>query len=236
MTKIGKLYLIPTDLGHSDYQSVIPNKVLDITRNLKHFIVEREKTSRAFLKGIESNISQNDLEIFELSKHKKIDAFAMLSPCFQGFDMGIISEAGCPGVADPGSILVLKAHELDIVVEPLVGPSSILLAIMAAGLNGQSFSFHGYLPIQDKDRNKKIKQFENISSAQKQTQIFIETPYRNVALFEALQKVLMPSTKLSVAINITHPNAYIKTLSVSEWKGMKLKQLHKNPCVFSFLA
>jgi 16S rRNA (cytidine1402-2'-O)-methyltransferase len=232
----GKLYLIPNTLGDTPPLEVMPLAIKKAIERIDHYIVENEKTARHFIKKISSGKSQPNLKIELLNKFTDPSLLpSFLEPCLQGFDMGVISEAGCPGVADPGAEVVAIAHEKGIQVVPLVGPSSILLALMASGLNGQQFAFSGYLPIDKVDRKKKLKAMERISRDLGQTQIFIETPYRNDNLLTDLIKMLGGHTRLCVACDISLPTEYIKTMTVSEWKNEKVA-LHKRPAIFLFLA
>lgn len=227
-----KVYLIPTTLGDSPVDQVIPSYVIDIINSTNHYIVENIKTVRRYLikAGIKTKI--DDLTFYELNKHSSPDQYASyLNPIKDNQNVGIISEAGTPGVADPGAEIVAIAHRKNIPVVPLVGPSSILLAVMASGLNGQSFAFVGYLPIQKQDRIKRIKDLERRSQAENQTQLFIETPYRNNHLFEDLLSTCSAETKIGIAADITLETEYIKTKSVKEWKK-EIPNLHKRPSIF----
>ncbi|PCE63652.1 SAM-dependent methyltransferase [Sediminicola luteus] len=232
----GKLYLIPNTLGDTPPLEVMPLAIKKAIERIDHYIVENEKTARHFIKKISSGKSQPNLKIELLNKFTDPSLLpSFLEPCLQGLDMGVISEAGCPGVADPGAEVVALAHEKGIQVVPLVGPSSILLALMASGLNGQQFAFSGYLPIDKVDRKKKLKAMERVSRDLEQTQIFIETPYRNDNLLTDLTKMLGGHTRLCVACDISLPTEYIKTMTVNEWKNEKV-ELHKRPAIFLFLA
>lgn len=227
-----KVYLIPTTLGDSPIEQVIPSYVIDIINSTNHYIVENIKTTRRYLikAGIKTKI--DDLTFYELNKHSSPDQYASyLNPIKDNHNIGIISEAGTPGVADPGAEIVAIAHRKNIQVVPLVGPSSILLSVMASGLNGQSFAFVGYLPIQKNDRIKRIKELERRSQAENQTQLFIETPYRNNHLFEDLLSTCSAETKIGIAADITLETEYIKTKSVKEWKK-EIPNLHKRPSIF----
>ncbi|MFH2142498.1 MAG: SAM-dependent methyltransferase [Bacteroidota bacterium] len=230
-----KLYLIPNLLGESSINAVLPANINQIIASIKHYIVEDERTVRRFLKKIDSGIQIDELTFYVLNKQtKKNELSEFLKPLKDGFSVGIISEAGVPGVADPGAEIVSIAHEMNICVVPLVGPSSILLSLMASGLNGQNFAFIGYLPIKQVDRIRKIKQIESRSSLEKQTQIFIETPYRNMQLLEDLVKTCYHGTRLCIAANITTSNEFIKTKTVAYWKN-NLPDLHKQPAIFLLL-
>lgn len=237
----GKLYLIPTTLGdlssnelskQSNPMDVLPHTVKRAVELLDCYIVENEKTARKFIKSIYPEKIQATLQISSLNKHTdKSEINDMIKPLLQGIDVGLMSEAGCPGVADPGAVIVKLAHENGIQVIPLVGPSSILLAIMASGMNGQSFAFNGYLPI-DKDAKKSaIKSFEKLSFDKNQSQIFIETPYRNNKFLEDLLQILQPNTHLCIATDITLSTEYIKTFRVADWKKNKV-DLHNRPTIY----
>jgi 16S rRNA (cytidine1402-2'-O)-methyltransferase len=232
----GTLYLIPAPLGESVYLPV-PAHVVDIVHSLEVFIVEKGKTARQYLKHLQTPIAFQDMTFFELNKFTDLkDLPSFLVPALElGKNVGLMSEAGCPGVADPGADVIKLAHELNLEVVPLVGPSSILLALMASGLNGQSFAFQGYLPIKMPERGKRIQQLEHLSKRQHQTQIFIETPYRNNAFLSDLLKHLSPETLLCVASDLTLPTQYIKTKSVFSWKNDELPNLDKRPTIFLFL-
>ncbi len=226
----GSLYLIPTILGeYSDYKQPENNQV--VVQRLAYFFVERAKTARRHLRkmGFEKNFDQ--VEMLELNnKTKQEEIISFLQKAIEGNDIGVISEAGCPGVADPGALVVKLAHEMEIQVKPLVGPSSILLALMASGLNGQNFAFTGYLPIKQPERNKTIKKLEQ-RALQGQTQIFMETPYRNNKLLEDLLAVCSPNIYLCIATDISLPTETIKTQLVSKWKK-DIPQLNKRPSIF----
>lgn len=229
---IGKLYLIPTTLGDNDPMEVLPISVKNTIDSLDYFVVENEKTARRFIKKISPNKSQPNLKIQLIDKH--VDPALVntyLEVCKQGFSVGVLSEAGVPAIADPGAEVVKLAHQKGIQVVPLVGPSSILMAMMASGMNGQSFTFNGYLPIDKDIRKKELKRLEKLSKDHKQSQIFIETPYRNLKMFDDLVATLLPNTQLCIAANITLPSEYIKTLSVKDWKHQK-PEIHKIPTIF----
>jgi len=232
----GRLYLIPSILGDNEPLEVLPISIKGAIESIDFYIVENEKSARRFIKKISPRKSQSKLKIETLNKFTEPDAIpTFLQPCLEGYDVGIISDAGCPGIADPGADVVKIAHEKNIQVVPMVGPSSILLAMMASGFNGQNFAFTGYLPIESADRKKTIKTLERISREMQQSQIFIETPYRNDKLLQELLKVLSPNTKLCVACDITLPTEQIATKTVSEWKRMKW-ELHKRPAIFIIQA
>jgi len=228
----GKLYLVPTTLGDNEPLEVLPFSVKKIVENTNHFIVENEKTARRFIKRLCPKKSQQDLILYSLDKYADaLEVQHYLDIADQGVDVGLLSEAGVPAIADPGASVVSLAHQKDIKVVPLVGPSSILLAMMASGLNGQNFAFNGYLPIDAKERQQAIKKLEKLSREKNQSQIFIETPYRNNKMFTELLRVLTPSTKLCVAVDITLETEFIKTLEVKDWKNHK-KDFHKKPMIF----
>lgn len=228
----GKLYLIPTTLGEMDPIDVLPHTIKRTIDFIDHYIVENEKTARRFIKSIHPEKIQSSLNLATLNKHTEITEHkTMISPCLNGINIGLMSEAGCPGVADPGAVIVKLAHENGIQVVPLVGPSSILLALMSSGMNGQSFAFNGYLPIDKNEKRTALKYFEKISQDKNQSQLFIETPYRNNKLLEDLIQVLHPNTYLCIATDITLPSEYIKTYRVAEWKKTKV-DLHNRPTIF----
>lgn len=232
MQKTGKLYLIPTTLGESNPYNVLPDLVIKIIEQTNHYIVENEKTARRFIKKIDPKKVQAELSISVLNKHTPQEDYnTFLSPCNQGKDIGIISEAGCPGIADPGAEIVRIAHQLGLQVVPLVGPSSLLLAMMASGMNGQNFAFNGYLPIDKKERKSKIKELERKSNEQQQSQLFIETPYRNDQLIADLLQVLQPQKQLCIACDITLDSEQIQTKTVQQWKKQKFS-IHKRPAIF----
>ena len=229
----GTLYLIPVALGDTAWTEFLPQRTRDIACGLGHFVVENAKTARAELKRMGHPQPLRELAIEQLpEKPDGTQIEQLLAPLRAGHDLGLMSEAGCPGVADPGALLVQHAHELGIRVVPLVGPSSILLALMAAGLNGQQFAFHGYLPARDPERSARISELEKESQRLKQTQIFIETPYRNEALFEALLKTGNSATRLCVASNLTLADEHIETRRIAEWRTATPPSLHHRPTVF----
>lgn len=228
---MGKLFLLPNLLGETTLSSVIPSEVQEIAKQLKVFATENIKNTRRYLKLIDKTIDIDSLTFLVLNEHTTIKEIHEYVNWLEKSDIGIISEAGCPGIADPGAELVALAHQRDFEVIPLVGPSSILLALIASGCNGQNFAFNGYLPVKNPDRTKAIRQFEKRSQQEKRAEIFIETPYRNVKLLEEFIVTLHPQTRLTVACNITMPNAYIKTKTVREWKLIK-PEIHKRPAIF----
>lgn len=229
----GKVFLLPITLGDSNPQEVIPSEVIQKIISLRYFIVENVRTTRRFLRLLDKNFPIDDSQFFELNKHTKDGEIAsFLTPIKNGNDMGIMSEAGVPGVADPGSNVVALAHKQNIQIVPFVGPSSILLAVMAAGLNGQNFAFNGYLPIKPDERVRKIKDLEKRSKIENQSQLFIETPYRNHALFSDLLKTCQPNTLLSIAVDITLETEFIKTDTIRNWKKQKI-DINKRPGIFT---
>lgn len=247
----GTLYLIPNTLGQSETQQenllaqIIPQTVQKMTAQLTYFVAENAKTTRAYLKILSQHHplakSMQELQIAELNVNTPAQALdALLSPLLQGHDVGLISEAGVPAVADPGANLVRLAHQRHITVRPLVGPSSLLLALMASGLNGQSFAFHGYLPTDAGMRAKRIKELELRSGKERQTQLLIETPYRNAAMLEALASNCLPHSLICVATDLTLDTESIITLTAAEWrKRLQANQspdFHKKPTVFLFLT
>ncbi|MBK5195018.1 MAG: SAM-dependent methyltransferase [Proteiniphilum sp.] len=226
------LYLIPVTLGETPVEQVIPSYNTTVVSNLKYFIVENIRSARRFLKKSNPDIDIDSLTFYELNKHTDRNMIAdYLLPMKRGESVGIISEAGCPAVADPGADVVTLAQQEGYRVVPLVGPSSMLMAIMASGFNGQSFAFHGYLPIDASDRAKKLKQLESRSYNEDQTQLFIETPYRNQKLADDILMHCKPQTLLCIAMNISCEDEFIVTRRVKAWKG-KLPDMHKKPCVF----
>lgn len=228
----GKLYLIPTTMGAANPREVLPAHVKEIVERIDIYIAENEKTARRHIKKLVPEKQQSILKFFSLNKFTEaVDIPSFLNDCKEGKNIGLISEAGCPGVADPGAEVVKIAHQQGIRVVPLVGPSSILLAMMGSGMNGQRFTFNGYLPIDKKERKKEIKDLERISLEKQEAQIFIETPYRNNKLLEDLFKTLHPATQLCVACDLTLPSELIITKSISDWKITKT-DLHKRPAIF----
>ena len=227
------LYLIPVTLGATPFHQVIPAYNLDVIRQIRHFIVEEERTARRFLKMADKSIDIDQLTFYPMGKHADPKQFRdYLRPLCNGEAMGIISEAGCPAIADPGADVVAIAQSLNLRVIPLVGPSSILLGLMASGFNGQSFAFHGYLPINDGQRSAMLKKLEARCLAEDQTQIFIETPFRNQQLFEDLLRICHPQTRLCVAAGITCEEEFIHTHTIQEWKKTTLPDLRKTPTIF----
>ncbi len=231
-TIAGKLYLIPTTLGEVEPTDVLPITVERSIQFIDDYIVENEKTARKFIKNIDPEKVQSTLRLSTLNKHTQTSEYnAMLQPCMEGRNVGLMSEAGCPGVADPGAAIVKIAHEKGIQVVPLVGPSSIILAMMGSGMNGQQFAFNGYLPIDKSEKKAALKALEKLSADKNQSQIFIETPYRNNKLLEDILQALQPSTHLCVAADITLPTEFIKTQRVFDWKKSTV-DLHNRPAIF----
>lgn len=232
---MGKLYLLPNLLGETAVEGVIPGDVIDVIKNIRIFATENVKNTRRYLKKIDKAINIDELTFLDLNEHSDIKDIETYIPYLKDNDVGIISEAGCPGIADPGAELVALAHRHGYQVVPLVGPSSILLALIASGCNGQNFSFNGYLPVNRAERVKTLKNYEKQSSAENRTQIFIETPYRNLQLFEDIVSSLSPVTRLTVACDITTGNEYIKTMQIKDWKHEK-PDINKRPTIFILYA
>ena len=229
---IGKLYLIPTTLGDTEPLEVMPLSVKKVIEDIDYFIVENEKTARRFIKKITPKKAQSSLHLMSLDKYaEELETRTYLDVCYQGTNVGLLSEAGVPAIADPGASIVKLAHEKGVQVVPLVGPSSILMAMMSSGMNGQNFAFNGYLPIDKGERKKAIKELEKLSVDKNQSQIFIETPYRNQKMFADLKAVLSASTRLCIAVDITLSSEYIKTYAVQDWKQQS-PDLHKKPAIF----
>ena len=226
------LYLLPVTLGDTPVDKVLPAYNREVIRGIKHFIVEDVRSARRFLKKVDAEINIDELTFYPLNKHTSAEEVSgYLKPLEEGAPMGVISEAGCPAVADPGADVVAIAQRKNLRVVPLVGPSSILLSVMGSGFNGQSFAFHGYLPIEPGERTKRLKELESRIYTESQTQLFIETPYRNNKMAEEILRTCRPQTKLCIAANLTCDGEYIRTKSVKEWKG-KLPNLNKIPCIF----
>lgn len=235
--KSGVLFLIPTNLSTPfSASAILPADVAALACRLDHFVAENAKTARAFLKTIGVARPLAEISIIELDKHAKvIDADRLLAPLLAGHDVGLVSEAGAPAVADPGAVIVAAAHRAGIVVRPMVGPSSILLALMASGLNGQSFAFHGYLPQDKHERSQAIQMLERESRQKNMTQIFIETPYRNSSMTQDLLATLAPSTTLCIATDLTGAQEHIRTRRISQWRT-DAGEAGKLPAIFLFLA
>ncbi len=234
MNAKGKLILIPVPITENAVHTLSP-EVLEITAVLKHYFVENARTARRFLRRLHASLELEPIQFSEIDKHNGADISLLKKWLKEGLDVGVMSESGCPGIADPGAVLTKIAHEVNATVVSLTGPSSILLALMASGLNGQSFAFAGYLPVKEPAKNQRIKQLENHSAKENQTQILIETPYRNKPTLQDLLKNLKPQTALCIAYNLTGKDAFVKTKKVKEWQ-QKIPELEKMPCVFLFLA
>lgn len=227
------LYLIPVTLGETEISKVLPDFNRNIIVEIKHFIVENIRSARRFLKKVEKSIDIDELTFYELNRHTDRNVIGeYLEPLKNGESVGIISEAGCPAIADPGADVVAIAQQKGFKIVPLVGPSSIILSVMASGFNGQSFAFNGYLPVEVPNRIKALKKLENKVWNENQTQLFIETPYRNAKMFETIINNLRPNTKLCVAAGITCENEFIKTLPIEKWKKQKLPDIGKVPAIF----
>ena len=228
----GTLYLIPVSLGETNNDKLFPNLNLKLLEELDYLVVENEKSARRFIRSTGNKRDFDQLELILLDKRtKQHEVSRPIELLIQGKDVGLMSEAGCPGVADPGQILVAEAHKFNIKVVPLIGPSSILLGLMASGLNGQGFTFHGYLPIDKKDRVKKLRELDSYVSRTGHTQIFMDTPYRNEKLFDDVLSTCNSNHKVCVAVDITLETEQIKTLAIAEWKANRIS-LHKRPCMF----
>lgn len=226
------MYLLPVTLGDTAVERVLPPYNREVILQIRYFIVEDVRSARRFLKKVDASIDIDKLTFFELNKHTQPEVISgYLQPLVEGHSMGVVSEAGCPAVADPGADVVAIAQRKQLKVVPLVGPSSIILSVMGAGFNGQNFAFNGYLPIDPSERARRIKELENRVYSEDQTQLFIETPYRNRKLLEEILRVCRPQTRLCIAANITCEGEYIRTRTVKEWKG-RLPELNKIPCIF----
>ena len=227
----GQLVLIPSALSANKPRQYLPERSLEWIFDLTHFIAERSKTARQFLKSLDFPKPMSEIHVVELHKHQEEDYNELLQPCLEGINVGLLSEAGVPGVADPGGGVVRAAHDLGIDAVPLIGPSSLLLALMASGMNGQKFTFHGYLPKDDKSLHKALTQMEGESRRENTTHMFIETPFRNQKLHATLLKVLSSDTRLSVSVELTSNNEVNRSKSIQEWKKIKIN-LDKKPTVF----
>ena len=239
--KLGTLYLIPVTLGDDNISDLLPKslppEVIATAQKLEHFVVESEKPARQFLSAIKTAKPVRELSFNLLNEHTlDKDVAALLAPLLAGHDVGLMSDAGCPGIADPGAKLVALAHQKGIKVVPFVGPSSILLSLMASGLNGQQFAFLGYLPVDKTARIAKLKEIEKRSQTHNETQIFIETPYRNMQMLEAILSTCHANTRLCIACHVSLPDEMIVTKCISEWKQSALPDLHKKPTVFLLLT
>lgn len=227
------LYLLPVTLGDTEIDNVLPSYNREIIRQIKFFIVENVRSARRFLKKVDRDINIDELTFYLMDKHTDAAKMALyLKPLEEGSAMGVISEAGCPAVADPGADVVAVAQRKNLRVIPMVGPSSIIMSVMGSGFNGQSFAFNGYLPIEPAERTKRIKQLETRAYTEDQTQLFIETPYRNHKMLEELLRTCKPSTRLCIASGITCAEEYIHTHTIAEWKKIKLHDLSKIPTIF----
>ena len=238
MSIVGKLILLPVALSDAP-QGIdhLPQATIQQFHALEYFIVERAKSARQFLKRIHHPKPINTLHLSELNEHtteKEWSSF--LEPIKKGFSIGLFSEAGCPAVADPGAQIVRLAHQAQIPVVPLTGPSALLLALMASGLNGQHFTFHGYVPVATQARDQRLLELECRSKQQQETQILIETPYRNLALLDSLTRILKPPTWLTIAYDLTGPNEWIKTMTIKQWRQSEKPDITEKPCMFLFLA
>lgn len=229
----GALYLIPVTLGDTSIEQVLPSYNHDVIMQLRHFIVEDIRSARRFLRKVDRTFPIDDSQFCEMGKHADTKLFSQyLEPLRKGESIGVISEAGCPAVADPGADVVAIAQREGLQVVPLVGPSSMILAVMSSGLGGQSFAFNGYLPVDPADRTKKLKMLEARAWNEGQTQLFIETPYRNLKMFQSLVASLRPQTRMCIAAGITTADEYIRTLTIEKWKKQQLPDLSKVPAIF----
>ena len=227
------LYLIPVTLGDTPHENVLPSYNAQIVGQIRHFVVEEIRTARRFLRRMDREFPIDECTFFEMGKHADSSRFAeYLAPISKGHSVGVISEAGCPAVADPGADIVSIAQKRNVRVVPLVGPSSMILAVMASGLGGQSFAFNGYLPVQDGDRAKRLKQLESRAWAEGQTQLFIETPYRNRKMFDTMCSTLRPDTRMCIAAGITTSDEWIRTQTIRDWKRTGMPDLGKVPAIF----
>lgn len=234
---LGTLYLLPVALGDTPWHFVMPAATREIACRLQQFIAENAKSARASLKWLAHPMPLRELHIAQIPERldpTTIDG--LVAPLLAGHDVGLLSEAGCPAVADPGALIVRRAHEIGVTVKPLVGPSSLLLGLMASGLDGQCFAFHGYLPNREPERTRTIGQLEKESLAKRQTQLFIETPYRNQALFDALLGACRPATRLCIACDLTTETEYIRTKTITEWRRQEKPVLEKRPALFLLLG
>jgi 16S rRNA (cytidine1402-2'-O)-methyltransferase len=231
----GRIYLIPVTLGGNNFHKVIPEEVLKLTASLRYFIVENVRSARRYLRMIDKNFPIDESVFYELNEHTNdSETGFFLEPALSGNDIGLMSEAGLPGIADPGTNLIRAAHEKNIIVVPLSGPSSIILALISAGMNGQNFTFNGYLPVKPAERESRLKEIEK-RSEKNEAQIFMETPYRAQKMFESVLSVLHPETKLCIATDITLPSEFIKTKRIREWKK-EVQVLNGRLIIFIVLA
>lgn len=233
MNYMKALYLIPVTLGDTPIEQVLPSYNHDVIMQIRHFIVEDIRSARRFLRKVDREFPIDDSTFMEMGKHADSKQFSQyLEPLRKGESIGVISEAGCPAVADPGADVVAIAQREGLQVIPLVGPSSMILAVMSSGLGGQSFAFNGYLPVDPADRSKKLKMLEARAWNEGQTQLFIETPYRNLKMFQSLLASLRPQTRMCIAAGITTPDEWIRTLTIEKWKKQQLPDLSKVPAIF----
>jgi 16S rRNA (cytidine1402-2'-O)-methyltransferase len=229
----GRLYVIPSLLGIVPPEAVLPRRTIDVARGLAHFVVETPKAARQFLKALSPDRPLQSIALAELNEHTPADrAMELLAPARSGHDLGLISDAGCPGVADPGAVLVAAAHRAGILVVPLVGPSAVLLALMASGMNGQSFAFHGYLPSKPGPRTTALRALDQVIARTGVTQIFIETPYRNNALVDAVVLVCRPESRFCVAVDLTLPTEHVESRTIAAWRAASRPSLAKRPAIF----
>ena len=227
------LYLIPVTLGETTVEQVLPSYNHEVIMGIRHFVVENIRSARRFLRQIDKAFPIDDSTFFEMGKHADEKLFSSyLQPLREGKPVGVISEAGCPAVADPGADIVSIAQREGLRIVPLVGPNSMIMAVMSSGLGGQTFAFNGYLPVEPADRTKRLKALETRAWTEGQTQLFIETPYRNQKMFQSLLAALRPQTRLCIAAGITTKDEYIRTLRISDWKNTKLPDLSKVPAIF----
>lgn len=227
----GKLYLIPTPLGTGKTQNYLDAESLQIISQIKHFIVEEERTARRFISSLKLGINIPELTLYLMNEHIKPQDMIHYLDAASDNNIGLMSEAGVPCIADPGNVIVQMAHQKGIQVVPLIGPSSIIMALMASGLNGQNFAFNGYLPVQSKERMQKVRQLEKRSQTEHQTQVFIEAPYRNLQLLKDMTEACNSATRICIAVDLTLETEYIKTATAKEWKN-KLPEIHKRPAIF----
>lgn len=233
----GKLYLIPSTLGAASWETYLPKEARAVACRITRFIAENAKTARAELKRLEHPLPLREIGIEQLPERlSAAEVDRLLAPLLAGEDIGLVSEAGCPGVADPGALIVRRAHDLGVGVRPLVGPSSLLLALMASGLEGQRFAFHGYLPAREPERSRRITELEKESRRLDQTQIFIEAPYRNDVLFQALLAAGRPDSRLCLATDLTLPTESVVTHTIERWRHASTPALDRRPTVFLLLS
>ena len=234
---LGTLYMVPVTLGDDNLSYVIPADVMKLVQSLEYFVVENEKSARRFLGSVKTHKPVRELNFQLLNEHSaEKDLPAIIAPLLAGHNVGMLSEAGCPGIADPGALLATLAHKKNIRVTPLVGPSSILLGLMASGFNGQQFTFLGYLPSDKAARVNKLKEIEKQSQCLNETQIFIETPYRNQHMLDDILASCAANTKLCIAKNVSLETEFVVSKTIAEWKKTELPDLHKQPTVFLLLA